>query len=95
MDDQQAECRAGMMAGRPLPSRSERAMPRPTEEPHPDGGAAAGGLGVAVADEWVVRIVTVAGELDHDRADGLRTALGRFGKEGTERIMVGLAELRF
>ncbi|MFE5587869.1 hypothetical protein [Kitasatospora sp. NPDC056531] len=48
-----------------------------------------------MADEWVVRIVTVAGELDHDRADGLRTALGRFVEEGTERVVVGLAEQRF
>ncbi|MFJ9847386.1 STAS domain-containing protein [Kitasatospora sp. NPDC101155] len=48
-----------------------------------------------MADEGMVRIVTVAGELDHDTADGLRTALGWPVEEGTERIVVDLAELWF
>ncbi|MFD0345247.1 anti-sigma factor antagonist [Kitasatospora aburaviensis] len=45
--------------------------------------------------EGPVRIVTVAGELDHESADGLRSALARSVDEGIERILVDFGDLRF
>ncbi|MFB7470114.1 STAS domain-containing protein [Kitasatospora sp. NPDC056184] len=54
-----------------------------------------GELRVAVRREGPVRIVAVGGELDHDSADGLRTALAGPGEEGLARILVDLADLRF
>ncbi|MFD0273170.1 STAS domain-containing protein [Kitasatospora sp. NPDC127111] len=42
-----------------------------------------------------VRVVAVAGELDHDTADGLRSALAAPAGGGTGRILVDLSELRF
>ncbi|MFJ8622204.1 STAS domain-containing protein [Kitasatospora sp. NPDC093550] len=52
-------------------------------------------LAVAVVDEGRVRIVTVAGEIDHDTGDGLRGALDRPVADGIELILVDLGELRF
>ncbi|MFF7457029.1 STAS domain-containing protein [Kitasatospora sp. NPDC008115] len=54
-----------------------------------------GELRVAVRRVGPVRIVAVGGELDHDSADGLRTALAGPTEEGLTRILVDLAELRF
>ncbi|MFF2350973.1 STAS domain-containing protein [Kitasatospora sp. NPDC058115] len=54
-----------------------------------------GELSVVVHRNGPVRIVTVGGELDHDSADGLRTALAGLPEEGLARILVDLAELRF
>ncbi|MFC5889957.1 STAS domain-containing protein [Kitasatospora sp. CM 4170] len=74
-------------------------MPRPAEQPR--GGEEIGGeeadhgLRVAVGREGPVRIVTVAGELDHESADGLRSALARSVDEGIERILVDFGDLRF
>ncbi|MGW3071531.1 STAS domain-containing protein [Kitasatospora sp. NPDC001132] len=60
------------------------------------GELASGDLRVAVGDRGPVRIVTVAGELDHDSADGLRAVLARPPSGmGIERIVVDLAGLRF
>ncbi|MER7769185.1 STAS domain-containing protein [Kitasatospora sp. NPDC096140] len=71
-------------------------MPRPSEEPcEPTGHNESGGLRVEVLDRGPVRIVTAAGELDHDTADGLRAALARPSVPGVERIVVDLADLRF
>ncbi|MFJ8622032.1 STAS domain-containing protein [Kitasatospora sp. NPDC093550] len=71
-------------------------MRRPSEEPRePDGKHASGGLRVAVVDEPPLRTVTVAGELDHDTADGLRAALAAPYRDGFARILVDLADLRF
>ncbi|MBV6696743.1 STAS domain-containing protein [Kitasatospora aureofaciens] len=71
-------------------------MPRPAE--HPAEGEKErerGDLRVAVDREGPVRIVTVAGELDHDTADGLRAALTGSADDGIQRIVVDLGELRF
>ncbi|WP_380282811.1 STAS domain-containing protein [Kitasatospora purpeofusca] len=54
-----------------------------------------GELRVAVRRAGPVRIVAVGGELDHDSADELRTALAGPGEDGLARILVDLAELRF
>ncbi|MER7580673.1 STAS domain-containing protein [Kitasatospora sp. NPDC097691] len=71
-------------------------MPRPSEEPcEPSGDHESGDLRVEVLDRGPVRIVTLAGELDHDTADGLRAALARPSVPGVERIVVDLADLRF
>ncbi|MEU6236144.1 STAS domain-containing protein [Kitasatospora sp. NPDC047058] len=42
-----------------------------------------------------VRVVAVAGELDHDTADGLRSVLAAPAGGGTGRIVVDLSGLRF
>ncbi|MGW3041976.1 STAS domain-containing protein [Kitasatospora sp. NPDC001159] len=42
-----------------------------------------------------VRIISVAGELDHSTADGLRGALARPVDDGLARIVADLADLRF
>ncbi|MFF3074616.1 STAS domain-containing protein [Kitasatospora sp. NPDC057904] len=77
-------------------------MPRPAEGPV--GGPAVGGnadgpgpsgLRVEVDRVGPVRIVTLAGELDHDTADGLRTVLGAPLDDGVQRLVVDLADLRF
>ncbi|MFJ9847646.1 STAS domain-containing protein [Kitasatospora sp. NPDC101155] len=71
-------------------------MPRPADEPTgAEGEQDSGGLHVAVGRDGPVRIVTVAGELDHDSADGLRTALSCPGDDGIERIVVDFSDLRF
>ncbi|MGW7447925.1 STAS domain-containing protein [Kitasatospora sp. NPDC054795] len=72
-------------------------MPRPSERPcEPTGEHESGDLWVEVGDRGPVRIVTVTGELDHDTADDLRTALARPpSAAGIERIVVDLAGLRF
>ncbi|MFF2144343.1 STAS domain-containing protein [Kitasatospora sp. NPDC058190] len=71
-------------------------MPRPADGPSgAEGEQGSGGLRVAVGRDGPVRIVTVAGELDHDSADGLRAALAAPADDGTERIVVDLADLRF
>ncbi|MBD0690977.1 STAS domain-containing protein [Streptomyces sp. CBMA123] len=71
-------------------------MPGPAEDPSgTEGEQDRPGLHVAVDREGPVLIVTVAGELDHDTADGLRSALARPLEAGIERIVVDLAELRF
>ncbi|MFE7561631.1 STAS domain-containing protein [Kitasatospora sp. NPDC057500] len=54
-----------------------------------------GELSVEVRRVGPVRVVAVGGELDHDSADGLRTALAGPTEEGLARILVDLAELRF
>ncbi|MER7705757.1 STAS domain-containing protein [Kitasatospora sp. NPDC097605] len=54
-----------------------------------------GELRVVVRRDGPVRIVTLDGELDHDSADGLRTALAGLSEEGLARILVDLADLRF
>ncbi|MEU3573807.1 STAS domain-containing protein [Kitasatospora sp. NPDC036755] len=59
-------------------------------EPEPDG------LRVTVADRGPDRIVSVAGELDHDSAELLCSALASPAPaDGIERIVVDLAGLRF
>ncbi|MFD4659789.1 STAS domain-containing protein [Kitasatospora sp. NPDC058444] len=77
-------------------------MAGPPEQPQePVGRTGPGGpdpaaLHVTVGDRGPVRIVTVAGELDHDSADELRAALARPpSADGIERIVVDLAGLRF
>ncbi|MGA5820347.1 STAS domain-containing protein [Kitasatospora sp. NPDC094028] len=71
-------------------------MARPAEDPGAtEGGRDRGALTVAVSREGPVRVVAVAGELDHDTADGLRAALGRPVDDGLKRIVVDLADLRF
>ncbi|MEU9044749.1 MULTISPECIES: STAS domain-containing protein [unclassified Kitasatospora] len=75
-------------------------MPRPSEGPsekpcEPAGDHAFGDLRVAVADEGPVRVVTVAGELDHDTADALRAALAAPPPHGVERIVIDFTDLRF
>ncbi|MFE5587157.1 STAS domain-containing protein [Kitasatospora sp. NPDC056531] len=70
-------------------------MPRPAEGPTGAEGEDNGGLRVAVGRDGPVWIVTVAGELDRDSADGLRTALSGLVDDGIERIVVDLADLRF
>ncbi|MFD5461885.1 STAS domain-containing protein [Kitasatospora sp. NPDC127059] len=69
-------------------------MPGPTEVPS-EGEQWSTGLHVAAEDRASERIVTVAGELDHDSADVLRTVLARPLRDGVRRIVVDLAELRF
>ncbi|MEU6969041.1 STAS domain-containing protein [Kitasatospora aureofaciens] len=59
------------------------------------GWPAAGGLWVAVDRDGPVRIVHVAGELDHESADGLCGALARPVEDGIERIVLDLGELGF
>ncbi|MFF2145132.1 STAS domain-containing protein [Kitasatospora sp. NPDC058190] len=80
----------------PSPPVRGRAMQRPAEDPaSAEGEQDSKGLRVAVGRKGPVWIVTVTGELDHDSADGLRTALSRPGDDGIERIVVDLADLRF
>ncbi|WP_051709114.1 STAS domain-containing protein [Streptomyces sp. NRRL S-350] len=50
---------------------------------------------VVLDQDGPVRVVTVSGELDHDTADGLRTALARPLEGGVRRLVVDLADLRF
>ncbi|MEU8516435.1 STAS domain-containing protein [Kitasatospora sp. NPDC048722] len=69
-------------------------MPRPAEQPG-EGDHESAGLHVAVRREGPARVVSVAGELDHDSANGLRAALSRPAAEGEERIVVDLADLWF
>ncbi|WBP84459.1 STAS domain-containing protein [Kitasatospora cathayae] len=69
-------------------------MPGPIEVPS-EGEQRSGGLRVVVDDRASVRVVTVAGELDHDSAHVLRAALARPLHDGVRRIVVDLAELRF
>ncbi|MBD0693952.1 STAS domain-containing protein [Streptomyces sp. CBMA123] len=69
-------------------------MRGPTEVPR-EGERHSGGLYVAVDDRASERIVTMAGELDRDSADALRTVLARPLHDGIRRIVVDLAELRF
>ncbi|MFC5663854.1 STAS domain-containing protein [Kitasatospora misakiensis] len=68
-------------------------------EREPPGAYRPGELRIAVRRAGPVRIVSVGGELDHDSADGLRTALSvppEGGPEGgPDRILVDLAELSF
>ncbi len=61
----------------------------------PPGGYRPGELRIAVRRSGPVRIVSVGGELDHDSADGLRTALSGLPEDGLARILVDLAELSF
>ncbi|RKT09453.1 anti-anti-sigma factor [Streptomyces sp. 1114.5] len=68
---------------------------RPGGDEHEPAGPEPTGLSVAVDHEGAVRIVTVAGELDHDTADGLREALARPAVDGLERILIDLRDLRF
>ncbi|MEV7596021.1 STAS domain-containing protein [Kitasatospora sp. NPDC089797] len=73
-------------------------MPRPAEgsaEGEHEHGDGPGGLRVAVDRVGPVRIVALSGELDHDTADGLRTALGAPFDDGVQRLVVDLADLRF
>ncbi|WP_316528700.1 STAS domain-containing protein [Kitasatospora brasiliensis] len=66
-------------------------MPGPSEESREPGG-----LRVAVGDRGPVRVVSVAGELDHDTADGLRAALAPPpSRDGIKRIVVDLTDLWF
>ncbi|MFI9361427.1 STAS domain-containing protein [Kitasatospora sp. NPDC053057] len=69
-------------------------MPGPTEVPS-EGEQQGGSLHVVVDDRASVRVVTLAGELDHDSAHVLRAALARPLHDGVRRIVVDLAELRF
>ncbi|MFJ3788443.1 STAS domain-containing protein [Kitasatospora sp. NPDC090091] len=69
-------------------------MPRPAEEPI-GGEEVHSRLRVAVGRDGAVRIVTVAGELDHDTAGELRTALARLVDNGIKRILVDFGDLRF
>ncbi|WP_063783161.1 STAS domain-containing protein [Streptomyces sp. XY431] len=65
---------------------------RDTGEP---GEHRPGELRIEVRRTGTVRIVSVGGELDHDSADGLRTALSGLPEDGLARILVDLAELSF
>ncbi|MGW2248576.1 STAS domain-containing protein [Kitasatospora sp. NPDC001660] len=71
-------------------------MPPPAEDPA-DGEKERerDGLLVAVDHAGPVRIVAVAGELDHGTADGLRGVFAAPVDEGVQRIVVDLGELRF
>ncbi|MQS16860.1 STAS domain-containing protein [Streptomyces kaniharaensis] len=68
-------------------------MPGPAEDSTASRGER--GLRVTVEREGPVRILTLAGELDHDTADGLRAALARPADDGLERIVVDLGALQF
>ncbi|MFI9160937.1 STAS domain-containing protein [Kitasatospora aureofaciens] len=72
---------------------------RPARRADGPAGAAgwptAGGLWVAVDRDGQVRIVHVAGELDHHSADGLCGAPARPVEDGIERIVLDLGELGF
>lgn len=77
-------------------------MPRPAEGPAggpAEGEGAArlgpGALRVEVDRAGPVRIVTLAGELDHDTAPELRPVLGAPLDDGVQRLVVDLTELRF
>ncbi|MET8545307.1 STAS domain-containing protein [Kitasatospora sp. NPDC004799] len=71
-------------------------MPGPSEYPCEPTGEESDALRIEVGDRGPVRVVTVAGELDHDTADGLRAALARPpSADGLGRIVVDLAGLRF
>ncbi|MFG2916866.1 STAS domain-containing protein [Kitasatospora sp. NPDC048298] len=87
------------MAGSPEQPREPAGRDGPGRGGPGRGGGgefASGDLRVAVGDRGPVRVVTVAGELDHDSADGLRAALARPpSAAGIERIVVDLAGLRF
>ncbi|MFB6893355.1 STAS domain-containing protein [Kitasatospora sp. NPDC056327] len=54
-----------------------------------------GELRVTVHRVGRARVVSVGGELDHDSADGLRTALAGQPEEGLARIVVELSGLSF
>ncbi|MCG6494216.1 STAS domain-containing protein [Kitasatospora sp. A2-31] len=69
-------------------------MPRPAEEPI-GGEEVHARLQVAVGKEGPVRIVTAAGELDHDTADELRRALALPVDNGIRRILVDFGDLQF
>ncbi|MEE1787047.1 STAS domain-containing protein [Streptomyces sp. SP17BM10] len=60
-----------------------------------ESGPGPGGLRIAVDRAGPVRIVALAGELDHDTADGLRTVLDAPRDDGVQRLVVDLADLRF
>ncbi|MER7666849.1 STAS domain-containing protein [Kitasatospora sp. NPDC096128] len=54
-----------------------------------------GGLQVRVERKGTVRILALAGELDHDTVGELRAALVRRPDDGIDRIVVDLDGLRF
>ncbi|MFJ4674134.1 STAS domain-containing protein [Kitasatospora purpeofusca] len=64
-------------------------------EQQPPRAYRTGELRIEVRRTGPVRIVSLAGELDRDSADGLRTALAGLPEEGLARILVDLAELSF
>ncbi|MER6301693.1 STAS domain-containing protein [Kitasatospora sp. NPDC001539] len=70
-------------------------MPPRAEDPTGAEEEQGGGLRIAVARAGPARVVTVAGELDHDSADSLRPVLAGPAEDGVERIVVDLAGLRF
>ncbi|WP_104820026.1 STAS domain-containing protein [Kitasatospora sp. MMS16-BH015] len=82
------------------PSEEERASSElPAGTPAGEQPAEAGGAGrvrVEVRRAGAVRIIAVAGELDHDSVDGLRAALAApVAQDGVERVVVDFGGVTF
>ncbi|MFI8461898.1 STAS domain-containing protein [Kitasatospora sp. NPDC085464] len=96
MDDGQAACTAPSGADPPEPAERPPGRTAPWPGDHLStmtGGR--DGLAVALVDEGSVRVVTVAGQLDHDSAYDFRLALARPVADGIELVLVDLGDLCF